>query len=124
MQSSSLPLTIVRPLKDDFHAELDLARAGRGLVERGWQSASVSVVDGVVLAPSVQEAGGEEIRVIEYVEELGTELNVHRVRDDGQFGVFEERHVECGEMWAVEAVASGVSYDVRAELAAGGGFGR
>ena len=60
--------------------------------------------------------------MIEYVEKLGAELNVHGVGYGGYFGVFEDRHVESGETWAVEMVASGVSYDVRAELPAGEGL--
>ena len=93
------------------------------MVERGWQGASVGVVDGVVLATSVQEARREEIRVIEYVEKLGAELDVRGVGDGGYFGVLEDGHVECVEARTIEVVASGVSYDVRAELPTGGCFG-
>jgi hypothetical protein len=56
--------------------------------------------------------------VIEYVEKLGAELDVHGVGDGGYFGVLEDGHVEGVEVRTIEVVASGVSYDVRAELAA------
>src|SRR5258708_5799874 len=110
-------------LEDDLHAELDLTGGGGGLVEGGGQGASVAVVDGVVLASGVEEPGGEEVGVVEDVEELSAELKFEGLGDERDFGVLEDGHIEGGEAWSVEAVASGVSDDIGAELPAGGGCG-
>ena len=96
-------------LEDKLDAKLDLARASLGLVESGWQSCSIKVVGGVVLASGIEEAGGEKVGVVEDVEELGAELYVEGFGDGWYFCVFEEGHVEGVEAGTVEAVAPGVA---------------
>ena len=77
---------------DHFQAELDLAlyRVGAG------DGAKVLISEGCI-------TGSAEIRVIERIEQLRTELELDALRD-GE--VLEDREIHIDEAWAIEKVAA------------------
>ena len=77
-------------LPDQFQPELNLPRRSRGLVQSGRERAAVEINHRIVLPECVQEAGRQEIRVIQDIEELGPELDVEGFRDGGNFRILED----------------------------------
>src|ERR1700732_689001 len=97
-------LSIARPdaLPDDFQAELDLTRlkaAGRIQHARLAGSDRTAAAEKRLVVDRRQE-----VRVVQYVKDLSTELDVEALRNPWDFVVLEQQEVEIRKTWPDQGV--------------------